>query len=146
MISPSLIHAMFSLPDLLWNTEMFPMHFLGKRRQKLFDGNLHYSPSFSYFSSHNRKFLKRRRFPNEFLRYCDSKYFHGKTWDPLISSIPTFRCQKILETPKCSQKKFAVRWDDKNRRQNVISLFASIKRFLCLKFLETTKSSQWIFR
>ena len=41
---------------------------------------------------------------------------------------------------------FAVKWDDKNRRQNVISLLAYIKRFLCLKFLETTKSSQWIFQ
>ena len=47
-------------------------------------------PSFSYFSSHNRKFLKRRRFPNEFLWYCDLRNFDGKTWYPLLSSITDF--------------------------------------------------------
>ena len=61
-------------------------------------------PSCSYISSHTRKFLKPRRFLNEFLRYCDSKYFQGKTWYPLLSSIPTFRCQKVLETPKSSER------------------------------------------
>ena len=64
-------------------------------------------PSCSYIYSHTRNFLKRRRFTNEFLRYCDLKNFDGKTWSPLLSTIKTFRCDNFLETLKSSQWKFS---------------------------------------
>ena len=66
VIFPSLIHAIFPLPELLWNTEVFPMHFLGKRRQKMFDGNLHYPRLVHIFLPIPEKFWNHEDFSMNF--------------------------------------------------------------------------------
>ena len=98
------------------------MHYvLGKRRQKMFHLNSHYSSSCSTFSSHTRKFLKPRIVPNETLRYCDWLFFHGRTWYPSSHPLKVIATKNFSGTTKCSQWNFSVMWDKKNRRKNVIS-------------------------
>ena len=114
VISPSLIHVKFSLPELFWNTEKLPVHFLGKSRHKNFWRNFVAPPLlFIYFFPQTTKSLKPQNFPMNFSDTVIQKFFDGKTLYSFLSSIQTFRCQKYFETPKKCQKKFAVMWDKK---------------------------------
>ena len=49
VISPSLIHAIFSLPELFWNTEEFVMHFFGNMTQKQIWGSFPMAPVLSMY-------------------------------------------------------------------------------------------------
>ena len=145
LISPSLIHAIFSLPECLWNTEVFPMHFVGKRRQKFFDGICFIPRLVHIFLPILEIFWKHEDFSMIFsgtviqklstekvifLSLIHEKFFAARSnWN--IEEFPEKVCGKVRQ---------------KKRRENVITLVASIKRFLCHKFPETTKSFHWNFR
>ena len=143
LISPSLIHAIFSLPECLWNTEVFPMHFVGKRRQKFFDGIciiprlVHiFLPILEIFWKHffcslwvfsirrDKKNVSRKTdFPNPFMKSFRWKKVLLKQWKVRIEIF------RYCETKKLLLQKRNIHLASKNC-------------FRCQKFSERTESSQ----
>ena len=81
LISPSLIHTNFLLPEFLWNPEEFPKIFSVTWDQS-FDRTLRYPPSCPYISSNTRTFSNHEAFPIKLSGTVIESFFHGKTWYP----------------------------------------------------------------
>ena len=136
VISPCFIHAIFSLPDILWNTEVVPMHFLGKRRENLFDGNLHYPRLFHIFLPITESFWNDEDIP---MNFSGTEIYKTST-ENVISpslihtgfSLPDFS----WNTEEFPEKVFGIVKRKKNRQENVIFPIASLKIFVAWTFVK----------
>ena len=121
LISPSLIHKNFLLPEFLWNPEEFPKIFSVTWDQS-FDRTLRYPPSCPFISSNTRNFLKPRSVHNKTFRYCDWKFFPREKPDNPPRIHKKFSLPEIFWNEEVFPIKFfGIVRQKKTRRENVKS-------------------------
>ena len=145
LISPSLIHTNFSLPQSFWNNEEFPMKDFEALIQKNCDRKTWYPTASSMQNSRYQIFCE--------IPMCSQFTFSVKGDKNCLTENCTtpvlfiffFPYQKVSETTKISQWFSPVLWFKKFRRKTWYPLLSSIQTFRFDIFLETLKSSQWKF-
>ena len=106
-----LIHLIFSLPELFWNTRVPLTTAFGSAKQEVFDKNTWYHPLNYSFLFHTRKFVKHNGPPDESFGTVRQK-ITLKPWWPLHMHDSCHH-EYFIRAKEGSSKFFPALWDKK---------------------------------